>query len=143
MEHFNDTQKLQILERIANHLMLKTSSSDDLGLYNGKIGVVLFFYHYAKHTDNQLYDDFAGLILDEIYNEMHELLPIAFSNGIIINTIEAGEVVWISVKSLSDKIVALLSCESAKDIGTIYYKHFQYKYSSFIFENKMNKIYKI
>lgn len=82
MEHFNDTQKLQILERIANHLMLKTSSSDDLGLYNGKIGVVLFFYHYAKHTDNQLYDDFAGLILDEIYNEMHELLPIAFSNGI-------------------------------------------------------------
>lgn len=50
---------------IANHLILHTSTMSDLGLFYGKMGSVLFFIHYAKHTNNSIYDDFAGEILDE------------------------------------------------------------------------------
>lgn len=82
MEQFNEISKQQILERIVNNLMLKSGSLDDLGLYDGKIGIVLFFYHYARYTKDSLYHDFADILLDDLCNEIHELLPITFSNGI-------------------------------------------------------------
>lgn len=82
MKQFNEMSKQQILERIANHQILKSGSLDNLGLYNGKTGIVLFFYHYARYTKNSLYHDFADVLLDDLCNEIHELLPITFSNGI-------------------------------------------------------------
>lgn len=35
-------------------------------MYHGKMGVVLFFAHYASYTREPLYDDFVGELLDEI-----------------------------------------------------------------------------
>lgn len=82
MGQFNEISKQQILERIVNHLMVKSVSLDNLGLYDGKTGLVLFFYHYARYTKNPLYNDFADILLDDLCNEIHELLPITFSNGL-------------------------------------------------------------
>ena len=48
-----------LLERIANHLIIQTSAMDDIGLYYGKIGIVLFFAHYARYTGCSVYEDFA------------------------------------------------------------------------------------
>lgn len=42
------SDKDQILTRIANHLIINTSFMTDLGLYHGKMGIVLFFAHYAQ-----------------------------------------------------------------------------------------------
>ena len=36
------------------------------GLYNGKMGMVIFFFHYARYTGNSLYQDFAEEFLNEI-----------------------------------------------------------------------------
>lgn len=72
----------KLLSRIANHLILNTSFLDNLGLYHGKMGIVLFFAHYAKYTGNSLYDDFAGELLDEIYEEIDDGLPIDLENGL-------------------------------------------------------------
>lgn len=72
----------KLLSRIANHLILNTSFLDNLGLYHGKMGIVLFFVHYAKYTGNSLYDDFAGELLDEIYEEIDDGLPIDLENGL-------------------------------------------------------------
>lgn len=103
------------------------------------VGIMPSFHEQCSYVAIEM-QMFAIPLITSDSTGLKEMNP---CSAMIINTIEAGEVVWISVKSLSDKIVALLSCESAKDIGTIYYKHFQYKYSSSIFENKMNKIYRI
>ena len=70
------------LERLARHLIIHASFMKDLGLYHGKMGIVLFFAHYSRYTGEVLYDDFAGELLNEIYEEIHEYLPINFESGI-------------------------------------------------------------
>lgn len=70
------------ISSIANHLMLHTSFMTNIGLFYGKMGSVLFFIHYAKYTHNNIYDDFAGEILDEIYEDIHTEMPVYFSNGL-------------------------------------------------------------
>ena len=72
----------KMLTRIANHLIMNASFLTDLGLYHGKMGIVLFFAHYGRYTGEILYDDFAGELLDEIYSEIHTDMPINFESGL-------------------------------------------------------------
>ena len=57
-----NTEKDILLRRIANHLILHSIDIEDIGLFHGKMGVVLFFAHYARYTDSAIYDDFAGAV---------------------------------------------------------------------------------
>ena len=70
------------LMQIARHLILNSSYLDNLGLFHGKIGIVLFFAHYAKYSANSLYDDFAGELLKEIYDDVDSSISIDFENGL-------------------------------------------------------------
>ena len=70
------------LQRIANVLLLNASFIDNLGLLNGKIGIAIFFYKYARYTDNKTYEDFAGDLIDEIYEEISTNTPVDFANGL-------------------------------------------------------------
>ncbi|MDR2057981.1 MAG: hypothetical protein LBP83_06835 [Dysgonamonadaceae bacterium] len=70
------------LNHLVQHLILNTSYITNLGLYHGKMGVVLFFYHYSDHIGDSLYNDFAGELLDEIYDELHVNIPLDFENGL-------------------------------------------------------------
>ena len=60
-----------LLKRIADHQMLHGSFRRDLGVLNGKMGIVLFFFHYARYTGRVLYEDFAGEMLEEVIQELH------------------------------------------------------------------------
>ncbi|MCC8144920.1 MAG: hypothetical protein LIO93_00450 [Bacteroidales bacterium] len=71
-----------MLERIVHHLIMHTSIFPELGLYHGKMGIVLFFAHYGRYTGNPLYDEFAGELLDDIFEEMDESVPINFEYGL-------------------------------------------------------------
>lgn len=71
-----------ILQQIANHLIINSSFLTDLSLYHGKIGIVLFFYNYARYTQNPIYEEFADELLDEIFNEIHDNIGIDFENGL-------------------------------------------------------------
>ena len=53
------------LYRIARHLIINSSYTDNLGLYDGKIGIIIFFAHLARYTQKQIYDDFTGKLLNE------------------------------------------------------------------------------
>lgn len=81
MKHMIEKDDI-LLKRIANHLIINASFMNDLGLYHGKMGVVLFFAHYGRYTNNSLYDDFAGELLEEICADVHIGLPIDFENGL-------------------------------------------------------------
>jgi hypothetical protein len=72
----------ELLPRIARYLMLHGSFTPNIGLLNGKTGVVLFFYRYFRHTKNKSYYDFAGLLLDEVYKEIHKETPPNFADGL-------------------------------------------------------------
>ena len=71
-----------LLPRIARYLMLHGSFTQNIGLLNGKMGVVLFFYRYFRHAKNKPYNDFAGILLDEVYKEIHREIPLNFSDGL-------------------------------------------------------------
>lgn len=70
------------LRRIANVLLLNASFIDNLGLLNGKMGIAIFFYHYSRYTHNKIFDEYAGELLDEIYEEINATTPVNFENGL-------------------------------------------------------------
>ena len=71
-----------LLPRIARHLIMHASYTPDMGLYHGKMGIVLFFAHYARYMGNSLYNEFAGELLDEVYQGIHTELPVNFESGL-------------------------------------------------------------
>lgn len=73
---------IDYLFRIARHLIVNSSYTDNLGLFDGKMGILIFFAHFARYTQKKIYDDFAGKLLDEVYTEIHTETPINFKNGL-------------------------------------------------------------
>lgn len=70
------------LRRIANFLLLNASFIDNLGLLNGKMGIAIFFYHYSRYTQNKIFEDYAGELIDEIYEEINVNTPVNFADGL-------------------------------------------------------------
>lgn len=64
------------------YLTINGSFTGDLGLFHGRMGIILFFAHYARATQSKHYEDFAGYLLDELYEEIHEDLPVNLENGL-------------------------------------------------------------
>jgi hypothetical protein len=69
-------------QRINNTLLLNASFIDNLGLMHGKMGISICFYHLAWQTGNQIYEDYAGELIDEIYEEITANTPVDFENGL-------------------------------------------------------------
>ena len=69
-------------QRITNTLLLNASFIDNLGLMHGKMGIAIYFFHLARETKNQVYEDYAGELIDEIYEEISLTTPLNFENGL-------------------------------------------------------------
>lgn len=80
MEKIQYTEKL--LQRIANHLLLNAGFSSNLGLYHGKMGIIIFFGHYARYTADTLYDDFAGILMEQLYEDIHDKMYFDIEDGL-------------------------------------------------------------
>ena len=70
------------LELVARNCMLHGSFHPDIGLFNGRMGMVLFYFHYARHTGNSLYEDFAMELLEDIYEDISHDTPIGLARGL-------------------------------------------------------------
>lgn len=69
-------------QRIINVLLLNASFIDNLGLMHGKMGIAIYFFHLARETKNPVYEDYAGELIDEIYEEITINTPLDFENGL-------------------------------------------------------------
>jgi len=69
-------------QKIINNLLLNASFIDNIGLMHGKMGISIFFFHLARQTKNQIYEDYAGELIDEIYEEITANTPVDFENGL-------------------------------------------------------------
>ncbi len=78
MEKPGDT----ITQRIANALLLNASFIDNLGLMHGKMGIAVYFLHLARETKNNIYESYAGELIDEVYEEISTGTPVDFENGL-------------------------------------------------------------
>lgn len=80
MKPFSDTDVL--LRRIADYLVINASFTCSLGLFHGKMGIVIFFYHYARYSHNPVYEEFADELLGEVYEDIYVDIPVNFENGL-------------------------------------------------------------
>lgn len=67
---------------MVNHLAIHGSFIDDLGLFHGKMGIALFFYHYARYANEPVYELLAENLVEEIYESIHENMPITMEKGL-------------------------------------------------------------
>lgn len=74
-------QKIEIEQALA-YLTINGSYLNDLGLFHGKMGIVLFFSELAHASQNSAYEDLASNLLGEIYEGIHYDLPINLENGL-------------------------------------------------------------
>lgn len=72
----------ELLTRIANHQMLQASFLLDVGVFKGKMGADIFFYHAARFTTSSLWEEYADELLEEIFEDMCDITPVSFSNGL-------------------------------------------------------------
>jgi hypothetical protein len=61
-----DRVDLRLL-RLADVLLLNASITDNPGLLNGKMGIAIFLYHFARRKGIEMYATYAGELIDEIY----------------------------------------------------------------------------
>jgi hypothetical protein len=70
------------LRQIADMLLLNGTLTESPGLVHGKMGIAVFFFHYAQHTDNMLYADYAMDLISEMLNQIHVNSPADYEKGI-------------------------------------------------------------
>lgn len=75
-------QKTKEYQQALSYLIINSAFLENTGLFHGKMGIVLFFFHYAHITQSKHYTDFASYLLDNIYEEIHVDLPINLENGL-------------------------------------------------------------
>lgn len=71
-----------LLDRLTHHLILNYHFAPNAGLLNGKMGGVVFFGQYAKHTGKAYFREYAEELLDEVFDMVHENIPINFVDGL-------------------------------------------------------------
>lgn len=70
-------------QQIVHQLLLRSDIDQDLGLYHGKMGVIIFFVHYSKLNNKELYDIIIDELMEELMEEIHVGLPVDFASGIL------------------------------------------------------------
>ena len=63
-------------------LLLNGTLTESPGLVHGKMGIAVFFFHYAKYSGNMLFADYAIDLIGEIQNQIHINSPADYENGI-------------------------------------------------------------
>lgn len=70
------------VSQIAGMLLLNGTLTECPGLIHGKMGLAVFFFHYAQHTENMLFADYAVDLIGEMQNQIHVNSPADYEKGI-------------------------------------------------------------
>lgn len=70
------------LFEIVDVLLLNGTLVESPGLLYGKMGIAIFFFHYSKFTNNELFADYAMDLIDKILNQIHINSPVDYANGL-------------------------------------------------------------
>lgn len=70
------------LRKIADYLLLRSSYMQEIGLFHGKMGIVVSLYAYANKYQDHLLEDFAWDLLQQIYENVHTDMSIGMEYGL-------------------------------------------------------------
>ncbi len=74
-------EKEKRLRQIARHIALHSCSTADIGLFYGRMGHLLFLYHYAKYAGDVVSEELAGYLLDDLCKNLNTSLPVNMESG--------------------------------------------------------------
>ena len=70
------------LSQIVDMLILNGTLTECPGLIHGKIGLSIFFFHYARYSHNILFSNYAIELINEIQNQIHINSSADYERGI-------------------------------------------------------------
>ena len=71
-----------ILRQISDVLLINGGFLSNPGLYTGEMGLVLFFFRYARFMQNELYSEYGFELIEKIQNRIHQDTPINYKQGL-------------------------------------------------------------
>lgn len=80
IEVWKNPQKL--LPKIVDHLLVHVYESDSIGLFYGKMGIAIFFFHCARFLKSPIYEDFAEDLLDIVSSRLSTDMLWGFAEGV-------------------------------------------------------------
>jgi hypothetical protein len=72
----------KILQQIANTLCINVQQVKQYGLLQGKLGIAIFFYHYARYTGDERYNTFPDEYIRFIFDKLGSGTPEKFAEGL-------------------------------------------------------------
>lgn len=75
-------RNVSLNEKILSFLIVNYRYASGIGLMHGKMGGVLFFLLYARHTGITEYEKYAEMLMKDIYREINEVTPVSFATGL-------------------------------------------------------------
>lgn len=76
-----DRKKFTTAERLVNYLMVKSCSTEDFGLFQGKTGLSIAILSYGRLTQNPVYLDFAFFLMEQSLSQLEKLPIFDFGYG--------------------------------------------------------------
>lgn len=73
---------MEIIQSIANTVILRHYTVSRIGLLNGKFGMIIFLSMYSKYTNNEAYDSIANMLLEESLENVNSHTGIGFAEGL-------------------------------------------------------------
>lgn len=70
------------LRKIVDYLLLSSPYMHDIGLFHGKMGVVIALYLYSAKYRDELISDYAWDLLQHIYDNINSNMPIGLEYGL-------------------------------------------------------------
>ncbi len=78
----NEPEIKLYFQQISDILLINGGFLSNPGLYSGEMGLVLFFSHYARYTQNDLYSDYSFGLMEKIQNRIYRDTPIDYKKGL-------------------------------------------------------------
>lgn len=76
------TKQEQSLQQIVDMLLLNGTLTKCPGIIYGKIGIAIFFFHYARYISNMLFSDYALDLIVELQKQLHANYRADYEKGI-------------------------------------------------------------
>lgn len=64
------------------HLSEELYKNNSIGLLYGNIGIAIYFFHYARYAKNEIYEDYAISLIEDVQNRINSLSSIDYANGL-------------------------------------------------------------
>lgn len=118
-----------VLNGYAHSLLNKEESSEEIGLWNGKMGIAICLLHLYRITEVKRYEEVASELIDNVYEQISLQMPLSFESGLIgigcgfQYIISNGFVDADSDEILSDIDYIIINCIDMRSIDSLSFEN--------------------